>query len=718
MSWMPNPFRTKTKKIPFGHFKFPPPNLETSLESYARFVFARVAFVKGTPCALLKNNRFIPKGGLTLLHVRQHVEREGVLGVSLEREATGQTKSVCTIFTNPLVIEALGQGCRLLTTMIQDGIQGVVELCPNQRVRVWAFFDEPQPVTEAVERIKNLKKRAFISSEATFLPEPGGTQTYLELPPYPDPDTGHWSLVMPLEKAEQLLEDLDYPASPTDWDNLLGDFQPEIHTPGERAGILEVLGSPIELDRSTLFAEVNLESGNKPETESDSQVATPVPGGSNVVYISRTAEAEVNTLQEEAQAALLNNSSTVSPTEEDFPITKETGTIQMAEIETVSQGEVEAHPNIQETGSSTKVYNLTPLSTAVPAIIGQLLNPTRITIPSPSTSLNEVLNGGWTIQRVYLVAGGSGEGKTTFCAWAADYAASHHVPVVFVSFQAPKELLSIYALARNAKIDSALIESGLCKGTKSRNEELRKILMNAGRKYFRTGDFLHVFEADTDTTMADIREAVAATRRHFGLEEGDPVIVVIDSIREIRMDFDKEGKHRIGRSRTSQIMLQMKEIAQTQNAAILVTMDTPPGGAMRTATGNMEQSDFETASGLADTCFILDSRVLLNDLPADETSLRRRNSSRLQDPLDRVLDQFGQQPVLAKRLQSVRKDYPLDENSAATYARLWTFKNRGGRTDIQPIFRYHKAFHDFEPISIEAVSTTDQVEEGENPLPD
>ena len=706
MSWMPRPFRTKSKKIPFSQFHFPETNLETSLEGYARFIFARVAFVKGTPCALLKNKRFIPKGDLNLLHVRQHVEREGVIGISLAQKSTNLTKTVCTTFTHPSVIDALGQGCRLLSSMFQDGIQGVVELCPNERVRVWGLFEQPQPVNEAIERLQSLKQRAFISNEATFLPTPGGVESYLELPPYPDGDTGQWSVVMTLETAEQLLVDLDFPIGPPDWDVLLGDFQPEVRTPGERPGILEVLNSPSLPGGADAASVSSVEAVTRNEESQEelglmaeqAESATDKAEGSNVVFFPRSTGPEEEQIQEKVQTA---------PSVESMARS-------LQEVE--NAGIEETHPD-QEVGSqetpgegvtgTAKAYTLAPLSASVPVIIGQLLNPTRITIPSPSSALNEVLTGGWTIQRVDLSGGGSGEGKTTFCAWTADYAASRHVPVIFVSFQAPKELLSIYALARTAKIDSSLIESGLCKEPRSRSEDLRKILMNAGRKYFRTGDYLHVLEADSDTTLADIREAVSATRQHFGLEEGDPVIVVIDSIREIRADFDKEGKQKTGRGRISQIMLQMKEIAQTQNAAILVTMDTPPGGGMKAGAGMMEQNDFETASGLADTTFVLDSKVILHDLPADETSLRKRNSSRLQDPLDRVLDQFGQQPVLAKRLQAIRKEYPVEERSSSTYARLWPVKNRGGRTDLQPVFRYHKAFHDFEPITLDAAPVTD-----------
>lgn len=710
MSWMSLPVHTATTEIPFDQVRFPDANLGTSLEGYARFVFARVAFVKGTPCALLKNNRFFPKGNLTLLHVRQHVEQEGTIGISLAQKATGLTKTVCAIFKNESVIEAVGQGCRLISSMRQDGLQGLIELCPNSQLRVWAFFEQPLPVVEAVEAIQNLKKRSFISHEAAFLPSTSGSEDYLELPPYPDPETDRWSLMMTLEMAERLLEDPTCEVTPTDWDNLLGVIQADARNPEPRSNIMEVLSSPTSKIETAVQSSQDSALVARSETDQEESLSqsgaapsvTPDKDDSNILQFPYAGEkGQVEAASEGIVLETGAESAALLPLLDEVVVSEQEPVVEPQEVAESVDREIHEPAIPAREDQPAGDYTLTPLSASIPTIIGQLLNPVRVTIPSPSQSVNEVLNGGWTLQRVYLIAGGSGEGKTTFCAWAADYAASNHVPVVFVSFQAPKELLSIYALSRTARIDSALIERGLCKQPRSRSEDLRKILMNAGRKYFRTGDYLHVLEADLDTTMADIREAVVSTRKYFGLEEGDPVIVVIDSMREIRVDTEKEGKHKTGRSRVSQIMLQMKEIAQTQNAAILVTMDTPPGGGIRTGAGMVEPSEFEVASGLADTCFILDSRAILQDITVDEASLRRRNSSRLQDPLDRVLDQFGQQPVLAKRLQVVRKDYPLEERSAATYARLWTVKNRGGRTDIQPIFRYHRAFHDFEPISLD-----------------
>jgi RecA/RadA recombinase len=360
---------------------------------------------------------------------------------------------------------------------------------------------------------------------------------------------------------------------------------------------------------------------------------------------------------------------------------------------------LEAAEASQAAESAPRAYSLSPLSGSVPGIIGRLLNPTRQTIPTPSREMNEMLNGGWTLQRVYLIGGGSGEGKTTFCAWASDFAASQNIPAVFVSFQARKELLSVYALARTAKIDSAKIERGLCgEGRSQQSEELRKTLMRAGREYFRTGDYLHVLEADCNTTVSDVQDAVTATRKHFGLEETDPVLVVVDSLREILPDGASEESRKPGRQRIARALLQLKELAQSRNAAVVVTLDTPSAAHTRFGVLSADTQEFETTAGVADTCFVLESHTSRVRSDSEESGLRKRPHTRLQDPLDRLLEDLAHHPVLSRKVQDIRREYVLDEESAATYCRLVPLKNRGGKTNVQPLFVYRRAYHDFEPI--------------------
>lgn len=682
MSWMPLPFRTKAKRYSFNQFKFPDVNLEEGLESYARFLFTRLAFLKGTPCALMKNRKFIPKGDLTLLHVRQHAERESVVGISLVQKSTGLTKSVCCVLENDSVIDAVGQGCRLVTAMNQDNIQGLIELCPDRRIRVWALLNETLPIAEAVKLVAEMKRRAFISSDAKYFPNPETPSAYVELPPYPDPDTGRWSLVLTLSEAEKVLDGSLYTRGVPDWDELLGEGFTVISTPNVPEKPIAVV--PTDGEQTAFGGAEGPESGMPTETaeaEGSSQAEN------SVVYLRSSAEEETSSPQQG------KSSETEEVTNENINEEEESEESQSSD----SDDRAEHTP---------KAYSLTPLSSSVPGIIGQLLNPTRVTISTASATLNEVLNGGWSLQRIYLMTGSVGSGKSTFCAWTADFAAGNKIPVVYVSFEAPKEHLSIYALSRTAKIDSAVIEHGLRKDRPEEGAaELRKTLMAAGRKYFRIGDYLHVLEADCETTVADVREAIRATRRHFGIGPTDPILVVIDSVREIHPSGNG-SRGAGGRPRLVQALLELRIMAQAFNVAILATLETPNRPYSDFVGLALDSKEFEAAGSLTDTCFVLESQTTRTqgDPNAETGSLRRKNSKMSQDILDRMLEDTSNHPTWTKRVQSIRRKYPLNEESKSTYCRLMTIKNRGGRTDIVPLFRYHRAFHDFEPIPFDEES--------------
>ena len=649
MSWMPRPFKSKPRKISFDDFNFTDPNLEQNLEGYARFVFARLAFLKGTLSARFKSRKYHPKGDLTLLHVRQHAERETVVGVSLVQKSTGLTKSACLILPNPKLVDALGQGCRMLSAMAQDGLLGFVELCPDKRVRVWAFFDHPVSIGEANRKMKSLKSRSFISIEGEYYPNEDEKEIYLELPPYPDPDTGAWSMVLTLEESERILDGYSSGKQEPDWDRLLGDVQRDM--------VLNPQGDGTEDQDKVLFLPAS--------SEASAELGSPTQDAGDVEFLEK---GEV--------AAIPGHNGSATPTDGD-----DDSDVDDAELES------------EEEDSSEKAYSMTPLSTSVPGIIGQLLNPDRSVIPTPGEELNEVLNGGWIPRRLYHLSGPSGEGKTTFCSWVSDYAASQKIPVVFVTYQMEKEQLSIYALARAAGVDSSEIERRLHSAARGgSSDELTRDLMVVGRDYFRTGDYLHVLEADSDTTVADVESVVKATRKHFGLLDTNEIFVVIDSVRGLAAD----GLVATNDADTP------SHLARRQNAAVLVTHDLPmssstdPTAAPSQAAGH--SPEYTAVAEAAEFSFVLESRRIPIPAVTTESTNRKRQQARVVDPLDRLVEESGLDTEVAKKIRVIRKEYPIDEKAAAGYARLVVLKNNGGRTRSPLLFKYLRAHHLFETI--------------------
>ena len=91
--------------------------------------------------------------------------------------------------------------------------------------------------------------------------------------------------------------------------------------------------------------------------------------------------------------------------------------------------------------------------------------------------------------------------------------------------------------------------------------------MVVGRGYFRTGDYLHGLEDDSDTTVADVESVVKATRKHFGLLDTNEIIVVIDSVRGLAADGLVATNDADTPSHLARRMMELKNLARRQNAA-------------------------------------------------------------------------------------------------------------------------------------------------------
>jgi archaellum biogenesis ATPase FlaH len=673
-------FRKQREKVPF---EFLDPRLANHLDPYARFVFTRIAFPGGTPCAVRKNGRFYPKGDLNLVGLREHAEGEQVIGVSLTQGTSGLTKAVCFELPSTSIVETLGQACRLLRTCENGSLPGAIEICPDDRIRTWIFFPEPLPSHEALSAVRRFKKESFITQKGGLFPLENSDSPWLELPPHLDRQTGKWSRVLTLEESESFLEGDTNLGECLNWVALL---LPESADGGEHAGF------PI---------------GPKGEG-SGTRLPFEAEGGNGA---SGGEESKARVRREPPDLELVPNGKAISL--EDLLGSRDN-------LENVFQ---ESAPRSDRTSSSKHsldptgregdfvVPNLVakPLSDSIPGVIGRLLDPTAMSIPTPSGVLNDTLNGGWMVQHLYLLAGPSGEGKTTFCSWICDSAASREVPVLFVSFQLPTEQMAIYSLSRTARVDSAKIESRQWLDTSRReNTGLSKKLISAGRRFFQTAGFLHFSEAGSDVTTMEIETALRRVRENAKVAETEPILVVVDSLCEVRSQTACGKPAERTPAEIAQVMLELKRLAWKNNAAVIATLDVPVRG-LNHAEERLRESvqldpRYIAAAPMADTAFVLDSRSVRQVLTGVEP--RNREDGQMLDPLDRILAETGNSSRLEEAIRKARGQFPLDPSVASTYARLVVMKNRGGGTDRQPVFRYERAYHDFEPIDLEELQTS------------
>jgi hypothetical protein len=658
MTWKKQTFGKRRKFESFDQFAFENPKLQTHLQDYVQFIFSRIAFPQGTPCALRKNLKFHPRGDLSPLLLREHAEGGTLMGVTLTHPESGETKAACVTLPNSSVVEAVGQASRILSAFEQEDIPGFLELCPDERVRVWAIFSSPMPSREALRCIHYLKKRAFVSNKGETYPK--ASDTPLELPPYQEPKTGRWSQVLTLQQAEAFLETGDFPNSPPNWESLC--WMGRERRDDESEALLGFLKETYQEGWREAF----------PEKETEEENLLPAPMDATE---PRMCEGDFE--KEE-----------IMPTESP----------------------------VAQSASAYETNLLSALSESVPTVIGRLLDPAATAVPTPGSVLSDVLNGGWASQHLYLLAGPSGEGKTTFCSWAADYAASRQVPVLYVSFQLPKEQMAVYALARNAQIDSAKIEKRIwMNGEDCEESDLTKRIIAAGRHYFHTGDYMHLLEADMVTTAYDIERALVRMRERTGRPENEPVLVIVDSLREMRPVVERSPNDGASSSNLAQVAFELKRLAWSTNSAVIATLDVPSRNLSRlewNAPATLElDPDYCAAGPNADTSFLIESRCTRFISNPHSGGFLFGEEHRILDPLDHLLEEAGHHPKLARKIQRVRQECPLLPGAASTYCRLVPLKNRGGRTSTQPVFRYDRAYHDFKPIELDNAAALNESRE-------
>ena len=624
------------------NFHFPSPNIASRFEGYARFIFSRIAFPKNSPCAMVKNDRFLPRGDLSLVGLREHAEGESILSVSLAEKKTGHTKSVCFTLEERDFVPAIGQGCRMLSAVLQDDLFGMIELCPYQAVRIWIFFPKPLPVADALAKVRTLKKRAFLSKQGKVFPTESGDDTFLVLPPHPDPETGKWSLVLTLAEAEELLDGNPYEESGPKWNDMVP----------------------------------------PPDMNDDDDVDDALLGFLNDSYSEGWGDLARKPEREGAVAS--------AGDDPEFDVEDSLPTL---------EGRTE------ETTKRTQPIH--PMSNLVPSVIGRLLDHAPMAIPSPSGVLNDVLNGGWSVGQVHLLVGPSGEGKSTFCGWTSDFSANNNIPVLYVSFQNTCQQLAMFALARTAQINSAQIVGRKWMDPNYEGAgDLSKSIIGAGRSYFRTGDHLQILDPEGPLETNRLEDAIRETRSLAQLSENDPILVIIDSIREVIPQRNLRNRTEpIKQSIVPQAMMELKQVATRNQAALITTLDVRSNNLNRlqwTHSSNVEhESDYLSVTPFADVVLLIESRATRLVTHVDGKQGNQTEEHRLLDPLDHLLEENGHHPLLAKRIQEIRKSFPLLPAAASSYCRLAVLKNRAGRTETHPLFRYDRAFHDFDPIPLD-----------------
>ena len=351
--------------------------------------------------------------------------------------------------------------------------------------------------------------------------------------------------------------------------------------------------------------------------------------------------------------------------------------------------------------------SLLPMEDLTGEILRDLFTRPPARIETPSAWLNNALNGGWLPGRLYVLGAPPGSGKTTLAAWAADYAATQGTPVLYVSYEMSREQLYIYSLARLQSINSALIEGQRWKdGGFTEAETLAARIAEAARTYQEAiAPRITIMEAGPEVTPAALKGSIGQVRAQAGLEDSEPVLVIIDYLQCMSTGEEALDSGSNETQKASRLATALKQLARELGAAVIAISDITKQAyqeALKSGELNMGAlRDSFKISHAADTILLLLSEDLR--LPATAKAPAPAPRSQLQLVQERTVPNSYR----ARALSQVEGRYPLDPRLKASYARLSILKNRGGRK-AEPLFVYERAYHRFDPIDLDAQAWEDE----------
>lgn len=338
------------------------------------------------------------------------------------------------------------------------------------------------------------------------------------------------------------------------------------------------------------------------------------------------------------------------------------------------------------------ISELVPLSSCDGDLMADLFGTTVASIPTPSKHLNSLFNGGFAPGKLTVIAAPPGQGKTTFCAWCGDFAASQGIPVLVCSYEMSRYQLYQYTLSRKADIDSGYIERKAWLDPNHPDPEslLSRVVKAATDVHNEIAPYLTLWECGMEHTPARLKGAISQVRHNAKLSEEAPVLVIIDYLQLLNTGDDKLDTSAQETLRVSRIATMLKQLARDTGASLIAISDVTKDAYQRALkTGSLD------LSALRDSFKIAHAADAIALLQTGTISTANGNHTTSKDQLELLAQKYPERERAIENLRQSVKKSPLD-----TFARLTILKNRGGGLG-DPIFLYKKATHKFLPLNLE-----------------
>lgn len=177
-------------------------------------------------------------------------------------------------------------------------------------------------------------------------------------------------------------------------------------------------------------------------------------------------------------------------------------------------------------------------------------------------ALDEQIGGGLQPERLYVLIGGTGSGKTTLANQMAEHIASAGRPVFYVTSEDTPSALLAKTVARLGQVEYNAVLYGYSSARQKIDDALAEVLH---RHSVETLLYLH------DTGAVSLEQMQAQARAHFEhFSDGGPGVLIIDYLQRMaRMQPVQAGRPQDTRELVTQYVMHLRAVAEALNCSVL-----------------------------------------------------------------------------------------------------------------------------------------------------
>ncbi len=336
----------------------------------------------------------------------------------------------------------------------------------------------------------------------------------------------------------------------------------------------------------------------------------------------------------------------------------------------------------------------------------------RRVIPTSSSWLNDVLDGGWKPGSVYAVSAFCDVEATDFAAWCIDYAAWCGHPTLYVSYSKSRHDMGLQALARHGSVETTDLstQGGRTFDPKESKAVLERLVSGGERLSKRIAQHVWTLQADDQTSIADIGRATRAVQYHDVSGRDKSALALIEHVPAAKPPNRKRLASGNGKRmpwEEGSMLAALKRSMPHSNVAIVAVFVADMTKGERRGSARLSSS----ATSLKQSKRLGVADYTLTLLP-HHVEMEGLNGWRTVDQLEIAREWYKRKhSEHRERIQCsfdvLRNEHPAD-SATSRYARI-ALRKKGGTVLSNPLLLYEHSLRRFRPVDIEPINFEERI---------